>query len=121
VIQQQAHFLEIYRAGMKNAADIAKATLENAEKMQDRQLRAIRGALEENAKAASELSQVRSFDELMALQTRLAGSQVERLVDFWSSMWRASGEGMENMRSAAQSMQSIERRPEQPQRKSANA
>lgn len=117
---QQTQFLEIYRAGMKNAADIAKTTLENAEKMQDRQLRAIRGALEENARATSELAQVRSLDELVALQTRLAGAQVERMVDFWSSLWRASGEGIDTMRAAAAQMQAVERRPEQ-HRKSANA
>ncbi|MGQ0544760.1 MAG: phasin family protein [Betaproteobacteria bacterium] len=118
MIQQQAQLLELYRAGMRTAADAAKASLENVERLQDRQLRAIRGALEENAKASSELAQVRSLDELMALQTRLAGAQVERMVDFWASLWRASGEGMEVMRSAANQVQAVERRPEQ-HRKSA--
>jgi phasin family protein len=157
VIQPQTQVLDLYRASMKTAADITKASLENAEKLQNRQLQIVRNALEENAKSASELSQVKSLDEMMALQTRLAGAQFERVIDFWSGLWRTAGDSqmamigqlqtqVEQMRErfretydltakttesaariAASQVQSMaerqggERRPEQPQRKSANA
>jgi phasin family protein len=92
VIQPQTQMLDIYRASMRTAADLAKASLENAEKLQNRQLQIVRNALEENAKSASDLAQVKSLDEMMALQTRLASSQMERMIDFWSGLWRTAGD-----------------------------
>ena len=92
MIQPQNQFLDIYRAGMKTAADLLKSSLENAERVQNRQLQLVRSALEENTKSASELGSVKSLDEMMALQTRLAGSQMERVIDFWSGVWRTAGE-----------------------------
>lgn len=92
MIQQQTQFLDIYRAGMRSAADAAKASLETMERMQNRQLQLVRSALEENSKSATELSQVKSLDELMTLQTRLAGSQLERWMEFWGGMWRVAGD-----------------------------
>ena len=90
MIQPQTQMLDIYRASMRTAADLAKASLENAEKLQNRQLQIVRNALEENAKSASDLAQVKSLDEMMALQTRLASSQMERMIDFWSGLWRTA-------------------------------
>lgn len=92
MIQPQTQMLDIYRASMRTAADLAKASLENAEKLQNRQLQIVRTALEENAKSASDLAQVKSLDEMMALQTRLASSQMERMIDFWSGLWRTAGD-----------------------------
>ncbi len=97
MIQPQTQMLDLYRASMKTAADIAKASLENAEKLQNRQLQMLRNALEENAKSASDLAQVKSLDEIMALQTRLAGAQMERMVDFWSGLWRTAGDSQMQM------------------------
>ena len=92
MIQPQTQMLDFYRASMRTAADLAKASLENAEKLQNRQLQIVRNALEENAKSASDLAQVKSLDEMMALQTRLASSQMERMIDFWSGLWRTAGD-----------------------------
>jgi hypothetical protein len=84
--------LDIYRASMRTAADLAKASLENAEKLQNRQLQIVRSALEDNTRSASDLAQVKSLDEMMALQTRLAGSQMERMMELWAGMWRTAGD-----------------------------
>ena len=90
--EQVTQFVDFYRTGLKTAADLAKTQLENAERIQQQQLKVIRGALEENTRSASELANVKSVDELMALQTRLAGSQFERMMEFWSGVWRAAGD-----------------------------
>ena len=92
MIQPQTQMLDFYRASMRTAADIAKASLENAEKLQNRQLQIVRNALEDNTKSASDLAQVKSLDEMMALQTRLASAQIERMIDFWSGVWRNAGD-----------------------------
>ena len=90
--QQQTYFLELYRAGMRTATDIMKASLENVQKLQSQQIEAVRGALDENARSARELSEVRSMDEMLALQTRIAGAQLERAADLWGRIWRAAGD-----------------------------
>jgi len=86
--QPQADFIDLYRAGLKTTADMMKASLQNAERLQNQQLAAIRNALEQQSRAASELGQARSLDELMSLQTRLAGAQIERAVGFWSEVYQ---------------------------------
>ena len=86
--QPQAEFLDLYRAGLKTAADLMKVSLQNAERLQNQQLVAIRTALDQQSKAASELGQARTIDELLALQTRMAGAQWERAMGFWSELWQ---------------------------------
>jgi phasin family protein len=88
----QAQFFEIYRAGLKSAADMLTASMESAQRMQQQQLDVLRTALDDQAKSVREISEVRSVGELMALQTRLASSQAQRTMDFWSRMWRAAGD-----------------------------
>lgn len=87
--QPQAEFLDLYRAGLKSAADLVKASLQNAEKLQNQQLVAIRTALDQQTKTINELGQARSVDELLALQTRMAGAQWERAVGYWSELCQA--------------------------------
>jgi phasin family protein len=87
--QPQAEFLDLYRAGLKTAADVMKASLQNVEKLQNQQLVAIRSALDQQARSINDLSQARSIDELLSLQTRLAGQQFERAVGFWSELYQS--------------------------------
>ena len=86
--QPQSDFIDLYRAGLKTTADLMKASLQNAERVQNQQLAAIRNALEQQSRAASELGQARSLDELVSLQTKLAGAQFERAVGFWSELYQ---------------------------------
>jgi phasin family protein len=88
----QAEFLDLYRSGLKNAADLMKASLESAERLQQQQLSAIRIALEQNARSIQELPSARSLDDLVALQQKLAGAQFERVMGYWSSLCQSAGE-----------------------------
>jgi hypothetical protein len=82
--QPQAEFLDLYRAGLKTAADLVKVSLQGAEKLQNQQLIAIRTALDQQSKSINELGQARTIDELLALQTRMAGAQWERAMGYWA-------------------------------------
>ena len=82
--QPQAEFLDLYRAGLKTAADLMKVSLQGAEKLQNQQLVAIRTALDQQSKSISELGNARTIDELLALQTRMAGAQWERAMGYWA-------------------------------------
>jgi hypothetical protein len=84
--QPQAEFLDLYRAGLKTAADLMKVSLQSAEKLQNQQLVAIRTALDQQTKSISELGQARTIDELLAVQAKIAGAQWERAMGFWTDM-----------------------------------
>src|SRR5205807_1779274 len=90
--QPQAEFLDLYRAGLKNAADLMKSSLESAERLQQQQLTAIRGALDQQSKAMSELSEAKSIDQLVSLQQQLAGAQFERAMGYWSNLCQVAGQ-----------------------------
>jgi phasin family protein len=91
-MQQQAFFFEVYRSGLRAAADMMKTSLESAERMQNQQLEGIRSAMEETVRSTRQLSEVSNLGDLMAVQTRFAGVQVERTIDFWTRAWRSAGE-----------------------------
>jgi phasin family protein len=105
---QATQFLDLYRNGVKTASDVMKASLESIERMQNQQMQLVRSALEENAKSASQLSDVKSMDELVALQARLTGSQAQRMMDYWSGVWRAAGDNqMAAAKLAASQVQAV--------------
>jgi phasin family protein len=90
--QPQAEMFDIYRAGLKSAADVLKASLESAERLQNQNLVAIRTAIVEQTKSVSELAQAKSLDELMALQAKIAGAQFERTMGYWSGLCQTAGQ-----------------------------
>ena len=100
--QPQAELLDLYRAGLKTAADMMRASLESAERLQNQQLVAIRTAIDQQAKSADELSRAKSLDELMAFQTRLAGDQFERAMSYWGELVQLA---TENQRKAIGQLQ----------------
>jgi hypothetical protein len=94
---QQTQLLELYRANLRATADVMRAQLENAERMQNQQIEGVRRAIEENTRSARELTEAKSIDELMGLQIRLTGAQLERTMDFWSRIWRTAAETQMSM------------------------
>ncbi len=129
--QPQAEFLDLYRAGLKTTADLMKASLQNAEKLQNQQLVVIRNALDQQARAINDLGEAKSIDELLSIQTRLAGQQFERAIGFWSEMYQTqvtqaqswwtemNGAARNAGANAAASIRQAQPKPQQEHRKSA--
>ena len=90
--KQQTVFLELYRAGLRTASDITKASIENAQRLHSQQIEAFRAALEANAESTQRLGDAHSIPDLMALQARMAGVQAERAADFWTRAWQTATE-----------------------------
>ena len=99
----QAQFLDLYRASVRSAADLMKLSLEQTERLQQQQLQLIRGALEENTRSTTQLGEAKSLDELVALNSRIAGAQLERMTEFWASWWRAAGDAQKSIIDQVQS------------------
>lgn len=88
-MEAQPQFLDLYRSFTRAAIDTMKASLQSTERFHQQQLQIVHGALEQNMKSASELSQARSIDELLSLQSQIAGAQVAQALDVWRGMYRA--------------------------------
>ena len=93
----QTQLIDLYRASIRSASDMMKLSLEQTERMQQQQLQLIRSALEETTRSTSQVSDVKSLDDVMALNSRLAGQQLERMAEFWSGWWRAAGDAQKSM------------------------
>ena len=90
--QPQVEMFDLYRAGLKSAADLMKTSLESAERLQNQNLVAIRTAIVEQSKSLSELGQAKSLDELMTLQAKIAGEQFERTMGYWTGLCQMAGQ-----------------------------
>lgn len=88
----QNQFVDLYRNGIKTSADLARTSLENVAKLQERQLGIVRNILEESRRSAEALSEAKSIEDLMSAQTRLAGGQLERAAEIWASFMAAAAE-----------------------------
>jgi phasin family protein len=99
----QNQFVDLYRTGIRTASDVAKISLETSVRLQEKQLDIVRNILQENTRSAERLTEARSVEELVALQTRLAGAQMERMAQFWSSLWQAAAENQKSLIEQVQS------------------
>ena len=90
--QPQVEMFDLYRASLKSAADILKASLESAERLQNQNLVAIRTAIDEQSKSLSELGEAKTLDQLMALQARIAGEQFQRTMGYWTNLCQTAGQ-----------------------------
>ena len=117
----QAEFLDLYKAGLKTAADLMKASLQTAERQQNQQLVVIRNALDQQSKSISELSQVRSLDELISVQGKLWSELYQTQIAQAQSWFNElnSAQGAATAAAATAIRQASPRQQEQQHRKSA--
>jgi hypothetical protein len=104
--EPQTQIFDLYRSGLRTMNDLMKSSLETTERLQNQQLQNVRSAIEETTRSSGQLGDIRSLDELVAAQAKLAGSQVQRTMDFWSNVWRAAGDSQIALISQMQSLTS---------------
>jgi len=95
-MQNQNQFIDLYRNGVKTVADVAKMSLESSIRMQEKQLEIVRNIMEEQTRSADEITRASSMEDLLALQSRLAGAQMGRAVEFWSTIWQTAAQNQAN-------------------------
>jgi hypothetical protein len=93
----QSQFLDLYRASLRAAADLMKASLQQTERLHQQQLEIVRGALQETERSTNQLGEAKSLDDIFSLNSRLTGTQLERIAEFWSGVWRAAAESQKFM------------------------
>jgi phasin family protein len=93
----QSQLVDLYRAGIRSATDMVKLSLEQTERLQQQQFQLIRSALDESMRSGSHAGDAKSLDDMVALQSRIAGAQLERMTEFWANWWRAAGDAQKSM------------------------
>ena len=88
----QNQFIDIYRNGIKTATEVSRASLESFVQLQERQLGIVRNLLDESKRSADGLAEAKSLEDLVSLQSRIAGAQLERVAEFWSSILHSAAE-----------------------------
>jgi len=83
---------DIYRNNVRTTAEMMRISLENAVRLQETQLGMVRTMLDQNARSAEQAADAKSMDQLVALQSELAGRQLECLGEFWTSVWNTAAE-----------------------------
>ena len=83
---------DIYRNNVRTTAEMMRISLENTVRMQEQQLGMVRSMLDQNAQSAERAAGAQSMEQLVALQSELAGRQLQSLGDFWSSVWNTAAE-----------------------------
>jgi hypothetical protein len=96
-MQPQPQLLDLYRANLRSAADLMKASLQQTERLHQQQLEIVRGALQESERSTNQIAEARSLDDIVSINSRLAGVQLERITEFWSSVWRAAADSQKFM------------------------
>jgi hypothetical protein len=83
---------DIYRNNVRTTAEMMRISLENAVRLQETQLGMVRNMLDQNMRSAEQAAGAKSMDQLVALQSELAGRQLESLGEFWTSVWNTAAE-----------------------------
>ena len=99
----QDQLVDLYRNGMKTAAQLARMSLENTVRLQEKQLDIARKVLEDSTRSADRVSGAKNMDELLAAQTELAGAQMQRIAEFWTGVWQAAAENQKHLIEQVQS------------------
>ena len=88
----QNQFVDLYRNSIKISAEVARTSLDSVVQLQERQLGILRGLVEEQRRSVDALAEAKSFEDLMATQSRAIGAQVERMAELWSNFMHAAAE-----------------------------
>lgn len=88
----QEQFFDLYRAGLKATGDMMKTSLDGVERLRTQQLASVNEALAAHANALAEINDAKSFEELVAVQARLAGAQCQAVIGYWNCIYQAAGE-----------------------------
>jgi len=80
-------FFDLYRTGLEAFLDMTKTSVQGAERLRAQQVKAINDAFSEAGEAGRQIGSAKSLDELLELQTRIAPTQLEKALRYWSDLY----------------------------------
>src|SRR6186997_1450231 len=80
-------FFDLYRSGLEAFLDMTKTSVQGAERLREHQLKAINEAFSEAGETGRQFGAVRSLEELLELQSKLAPVQLEKAMRYWGGLY----------------------------------
>src|SRR4051812_16895361 len=93
---------DVYRTGLEAFLDITRSSVQGAERLREHQLKAMNEAFSEAGETGRQMGSVRSLEEWVELQSKLAPTQLEKAIRYWSGLYAA---GARNQVEIMQQMQ----------------
>jgi len=79
--------LDLYRSSLEAFLDIARTSVQGAERLREHQLKAFHEAFSEAGETGRQFGSARTLDELLELQSRLAPTQLGKAIRYWSGLY----------------------------------
>jgi phasin family protein len=99
VPEAQEQFLDFYRSSLEAMVNMARSSLDEAERLRKRQLEAIHDAMAQNAELGREIAGAGSAEALFNAQAKFANHQLEVALGYWGKLFEsASRSQLEAMR-----------------------
>lgn len=80
-------FFDLYRSGLEAFLDMTKTSVQGAERLREQQVKAITDAFSEAGEAGRQAGSVKSLEEMLELQARIAPTQLEKAMRYWSGLY----------------------------------
>jgi phasin family protein len=78
---------DLYRSGLEAFIDLARTSVQGAERLREHQLKAVHEAFSEAGDAGRQIGSAKSLEELLELQSKLAPTQLEKAMRYWGGLY----------------------------------
>jgi phasin family protein len=103
MIKSENQFLDLYRSGIEAVFAMTKCSIEGAERLRNQQMRTLNEALADAGETGRQIGSVKSFDQFVEMQSKLAPAQLEKAMGYWTGWYATSArnqvELMQNVQS----------------------
>lgn len=100
--QPQYEFFDFYRAGLKAAGGTIKTSLEDAQRLRNQQLSAIKESLASHAQVATMVDDAKGFEDLAAVPGKLFDIQCQAVLSYWNGIYQMASESQNEVTSRMQ-------------------
>src|SRR3954469_9162380 len=80
-------FFDLYRSGLEAFLDMTRTSVQSAERLREHQVKAINDVFSEAGEAGRQIGSAKSLEELLELQAKLAPTQLEKAMRYWSNLY----------------------------------
>jgi phasin family protein len=85
--KSENQFFDLYRTGLEAFLEMTRTSVQGAERLRAHQVKAINEAFSEAGETGRQIGSVKSLDELVELQAKLAPAQLEKALRYWSGLY----------------------------------
>jgi phasin family protein len=78
---------DLYRSGLEAFIDLARTSVQGAERLREHQLKCLHEAFSEAGETGRQVDSAKTLEQLLELQSKLAPTQFEKAMRYWSGLY----------------------------------